>query len=100
MEFNLSELKPTYRFKQGMPGSSYAFEVAKRIGVKDDLIVAAKKNIKDDSNRIEEFLIDLEQKTNKMRDKLNEYEIYSLNPFINFGLEGHKYERQFIPNYL
>ena len=75
MEFNLSELKPTYRFKQGMPGSSYAFEVAKRIGVQDSLILAAKENIKDDSNRIEEFLIDLEQKTNKMRDKLNEYEI-------------------------
>ena len=75
MEFNLDELKPTYRFKQGMPGSSYAFEVAKRIGVKDSLIKVAKENIKDDSNRIEEFLIDLEQKTNKMRDKLNEYEI-------------------------
>ena len=75
MEFNLGELKPTYRFKQGMPGSSYAFEVAKRIGVSDSLIAAAKENIKDDSNRIEEFLIDLEQKTNKMRDKLNEYEI-------------------------
>lgn len=75
MEFNLRELKPTYRFKQGMPGSSYAFEVAKRIGVKESLITTAKENIKDDSNRIEEFLIDLEQKTNKMRDKLNEYEI-------------------------
>ncbi|MCF6269520.1 MAG: endonuclease MutS2 [Melioribacteraceae bacterium] len=75
MEFNLKELKPTYRFKQGMPGSSYAFEVAKRIGVNEALIKTAKENIKDDSNRIEEFLIDLEQKTNKIRDKLNEYEI-------------------------
>ncbi len=75
MEFNLEELKPTYRFKQGMPGSSYAFEVAKRIGVSEYLIKHAKENIKNDNNRIEEFLIDLEQKTNKIRDKLNEYEI-------------------------
>jgi DNA mismatch repair protein MutS2 len=74
MEFNLKELKPTYRFKQGMPGSSYAFEVAKRIGINEQVIISAKENINNENNKIEDFLIDLEQKTNKMKEKLNEYE--------------------------
>ncbi len=28
----LENLKPTYKFRQGVPGSSYAFEVAQKIG--------------------------------------------------------------------
>ncbi|MDA3860547.1 MAG: endonuclease MutS2, partial [Melioribacteraceae bacterium] len=75
MEFNLDELKPTYKFKQGLPGSSYAFEVASRIGIKEDIIQNAKGNIKDNSNKIEDFLIDLENKTRKIQVQLNKYEI-------------------------
>ena len=33
MEFDSVDLVPTYRFRQGFPGSSYAFEVAERIGI-------------------------------------------------------------------
>ena len=75
MEFDIDALKPTYKFKQGLPGSSYAFEVAKRIGISDDIIANAKNRISNDSNKIEEFLIDLEGKTRKMQDQLNKYEI-------------------------
>ncbi len=75
MEFNLEELKPTYKFKQGMPGSSYAFEVASRIGIDKKIIINAKNNIKNESNKIEEFLIDLENKTSKIQKQLNKYEI-------------------------
>ena len=75
MEFNLEELKPTYKFKQGLPGSSYAFEVASRIGIDDKIIANAKNNIKNESNKIEEFLIDLENKTSKIQKQLNKYEI-------------------------
>ena len=75
MEFNLEELKPTYKFKQGLPGSSYAFEVASRIGIDKEIISDAKNNIHDNSNRIEEFLIDLENKTRKIQEQLNKYEI-------------------------
>ncbi len=31
MEFNSETLEPTYRFIQGIPGSSYTFEIAKRM---------------------------------------------------------------------
>lgn len=75
MEFDLDELKPTYKFKQGLPGSSYAFEVANRIGINSNIITEAKANIKNESNKIEEFLIDLENKTHKIQAQLNKYEI-------------------------
>ncbi|MCK7524353.1 MAG: hypothetical protein MZV64_45325 [Ignavibacteriales bacterium] len=35
MEFDHKNLKPTYKFNLGVPGSSYAFEIAKRIGLDD-----------------------------------------------------------------
>ncbi len=74
MIYDVEKLEPTYKFKLGIPGSSYAFEVARRIGISDEIIEIAKENLDEDKNRIEEFLIELEAKSNKIREKLNEYE--------------------------
>ena len=38
MEFDHANLTPTYKFNLGIPGSSYAFEIAKRIGLDDDVL--------------------------------------------------------------
>lgn len=43
-----------------------------------------------------EFITKIEPQTLALRERLKEVygvNVYSLNPFINFGLEGHKYER-------
>ncbi|MBN1300236.1 MAG: endonuclease MutS2 [Melioribacteraceae bacterium] len=74
MLFDSKELKPTYIFSQGMPGSSYAFEVAKRIGLDDDLLETAKQYMDSSKTKVEEFLIDLEKKSNDLKDKLAQYE--------------------------
>jgi len=78
MEFDTDELKPTYRFKQGMPGSSYAFEVAQRIGFDDDFINLAKQYLDVDKTKIEEFLVSLEKKSQDLRDKMNKLETENL----------------------
>jgi hypothetical protein len=42
------------------------------------------------------FITEIEPQTLALRERLKEVyncNVYSLNPFINFGLEGHKYER-------
>lgn len=78
MEFDTDGLKPTYRFKQGMPGSSYAFEVAQRIGFDDDFINLAKQYLDVDKTKIEEFLVSLEKKSQDLRDKMNKLEIENL----------------------
>jgi len=78
MEFDTEELKPTYRFKQGMPGSSYAFEVAQRIGFDDEFINLSKLYLDTDKTKIEEFLVSLEKKSQDLRDQLNKSELENL----------------------
>lgn len=75
MEFDSKELKPTYYFKQGTPGSSYAFEVATRIGFDKEFIDLAKEHLDTDKSKLENFLVKLEENSNNLEKKLRESEI-------------------------
>jgi DNA mismatch repair protein MutS2 len=75
MEFDHTNLSPTYKFNLGVPGSSYAFEIAKRTGLNYEVIEKAKQHIDSDKNNLEKFLSELEEKSNKLNKKLNELEI-------------------------
>lgn len=75
MEFDHSNLSPTYRFHLGIPGSSYAFEIAKRSGINESILNSAKDNIDSNKHNLEMFLSELEEKSNKLNRKLNELEI-------------------------
>ncbi len=74
MEFDHEELKPTYKFKPGIPGSSYAFEIAKRRGLDDELIKTASQMMESDKYKLENFLAEIEAKSNKLETKLKEME--------------------------
>lgn len=63
MEFDQTHLSPTYRFRKGLPGSSYAFEIAQRIGVPATLLTYARTLIGDRRNRLEHLIADLEKNT-------------------------------------
>ncbi|OGU33937.1 MAG: DNA mismatch repair protein MutS [Ignavibacteria bacterium GWB2_35_6b] len=75
MEFDAKELKPTYYFKQGTPGSSYAFEVASRIGFDNEFINLAKEYLDTDKTKLEDFLVKLEENSNNLAKKLRDSEI-------------------------
>jgi DNA mismatch repair protein MutS2 len=75
MEYDLSKLQPTYKFRQGTPGSSYAFEVAEKIGLDKSILKLAEEYLDTDKNKIENFLIDLENKSMELNKKLNQLEI-------------------------
>ncbi|MFC2135113.1 Smr/MutS family protein, partial [Bacteroidota bacterium] len=75
MEFDNKNLKPTYVFKQGLPGSSYAFEVAERIGFEKEFTKLAKKYLDTNKTKVEEFLVDLENKSKELQSKLNNSEL-------------------------
>lgn len=70
MEFDHKNLEPTYKFKQGVPGSSYAFEIAQRIGLSDDLMTTARKYLDSNKYNIEKFLITLEEKSQELENNL------------------------------
>ncbi|MCF8412332.1 MAG: endonuclease MutS2 [Melioribacteraceae bacterium] len=75
MQFDLEKLMPTYKFVQGIPGSSYAFEVARRIGFENSFIELAKEFVDSDKYKLEEFLAKIEEHSNKLQQRLNESEI-------------------------
>lgn len=75
MEYDIQNLAPTYRFRQGIPGSSYAFEVAERIGFTKEFLIEAKGFIDTDKTNIEKFLVELEEKTRLLNQKLKSAEI-------------------------
>ena len=75
MEFDTANLKPTYVFHQGMPGSSYAFEVAERIGFDNNFLNLAKEYLDQDKHKVENFLVDIETKSHQVEDKLKKLEI-------------------------
>lgn len=75
MEFDTEKLLPTYGFNQGLPGSSYAFEVAERIGFKKDFTDLAKQYLDTDKTKIEELLVDLETKAHSLQQKKDKLEI-------------------------
>ncbi|MFZ0456255.1 MAG: endonuclease MutS2 [Ignavibacteriaceae bacterium] len=75
MEFDTENLKPTYIFHQGMPGSSYAFEVAERIGFDYSFLNLAKEYLEQDKHKVENFLVDIEKKSHQVEEKLKKLEI-------------------------
>ncbi len=75
MEFDTRNLRPTYAFKQGIPGSSYAFEIARRIGFDDNFLKIARENLDTGKHNIEKFLVDIETKSRELEDKLKSSEI-------------------------
>jgi len=90
MEFDTENLKPTYYFKQGVPGSSYAFEVAKRIGLDEPFLNLASEYLDTDKHKVEKFLVEIETKSRSLEDKLKKLEIENsrLNGLSNLYKEN------------
>ena len=69
MEFDTASLRPTYRFMQGVPGRSNAFEIAKRLGLSDVIVGDASKQINQE-NDVNRIIEQLEEQTLESRKRL------------------------------
>lgn len=55
-EFDIENLKPTYKLLIGIPGKSNAFAISKRLGLNEQILNVANSHLKDDKIPIEELL--------------------------------------------
>jgi len=75
MEFDRETLEPTYLFRLGIPGSSYAFEIARRLGISEKITSRARELTGTKKNKMEQLLIDLETRMQQYRSLTNELTI-------------------------
>ena len=81
-EFDIENLKPTYKLLIGIPGKSNAFSISKKIGLCDEILNIAKSYLKQDSIDIEELLkniyddkIEIEREKDEISKNLNQIEL-------------------------
>jgi DNA mismatch repair protein MutS2 len=82
MLFNNVEMKPLYQLEIGKPGSSYAFEIAQKIGLPQNVLNLAKNKVSEGQKKVDTLLVDLErekreifetkQKLDKQQRRVNE----------------------------
>jgi len=62
MEYDLQKLRPTFRLRDGVPGRSYAFDIAARIGMPAAVLDRARALMDADNLGLEETLRNLQQR--------------------------------------
>ncbi len=70
MLFDQQHLAPTYLFRAGRPGSSYAFEIAQKSGLSKKILAYARKRSGKGETAVDDLLIDLQREKKEADDKL------------------------------
>ena len=68
MEFDLKTLSPTYRLQIGIPGHSNAFAIARRLGMREDVVKKAQGLMSDENVDINQMITELTKQTKAASD--------------------------------
>jgi len=72
MEFDQISLRPTYRFRYGVPGSSFALELAERMGITRAVLEKARAQLGNEKSKLERLISDLERQSQELSRRLKE----------------------------
>jgi DNA mismatch repair protein MutS2 len=72
MNFDKDNLAPTYQLTVGRPGSSYAFEIATKVGLNPKALQYARQRVGENEQAVDELLIDLQREKQELSEKLVE----------------------------
>jgi DNA mismatch repair protein MutS2 len=72
MRYDVDRLEPIYQLEIGKPGSSFALEIASKIGLSKDILAYAKEHIGEDRVRYDRLLTQLENEKNQYANLLRE----------------------------
>lgn len=70
MRFDKETLSPTYEFKVGRPGSSYAFEIAQKSGLDNKVLKYAKHRTGKNEKAVDQLLVELQQEKQESEELL------------------------------
>ncbi|NWF53052.1 MAG: endonuclease MutS2 [Nitrospirae bacterium] len=76
MEFDNKTLSPLYRLKIGEPGQSYAFDIAKKYGMPEDIIISAKEKLGSMNVEFQSLVKEIRGKSTKYEEILFEVQKY------------------------
>jgi len=74
MQFDGDTLTPTFRLRLGVPGSSYAFEIARRLGMPEEVVARAAEYTGEASRRMEDLILELERRAREYDEELQTIE--------------------------
>ncbi|MBP3503340.1 MAG: endonuclease MutS2 [Clostridia bacterium] len=81
-EFDIENLKPTYKLLVGVPGKSNAFAITKRLGMPDNILSRAQELMQDDHINVEELIkniyddkVEIEKEKEKIKQNSNQIEM-------------------------
>jgi len=72
VEFDVETLSPTYKLLIGIPGKSNAFEISRKLGLQQEIIDKAKKNIETEKIEFEDALKQIEENRIYIEEKKQE----------------------------
>ena len=74
MRFDVDRLEPLYELEIGKPGSSFAFEIAGKIGIPKEIVLHAKAQIGETRVRYDKLLLKVESEKSKYENLMAEVE--------------------------
>lgn len=93
MEFDQATLSPTYKFKKGVPGSSYAFDIAHRMNVNENILQRSRLLLGSAKNKMESLIIELENKAQQADELRTKYEVLKTKAENERGLYQQKLDK-------
>lgn len=102
MLYDAERMQPLYKLSIGSPGSSFAVEVARRIGLPEDIIIDSSNKIGEDFINMDNFLQSIARDKIYWEDKRKEIDIIEKQPqeisISNKGKADKTAEKQTIDN--
>lgn len=70
MNFDQGNLSPTYELKVGKPGSSYAYEIAQKSGLPQQILKYAKHRTGQNAKAVDQLLVELQREKQDVEEQL------------------------------